>query len=132
MSELNVIKAYYDRVVERDFPGAGEIAAGEPRIKAVSVRGCHGNTQNVLFCTLTLEDGRVRGLKYECQYCDPMMYVVAELVGELLDGRPIDEITAIDDSEITEALGGPSRKVLREARTAIRLIAEGLGEDAKH
>jgi len=127
MSERSVIRAYYDRVVAAEFPGAGAIGEDEPRIKAVAVRGCHGNTQNLLFFTFTVEDGNLRGLRYECQYCDPTMYVTAELLHELLDGQPVARIRKIDDDELTEALGGASRKVLREARTALGLLAEAVG-----
>lgn len=128
MSELNVIKAYYERVVAEDFPCLGGIGEGEPRIKAVTVRGCHGSTQNLLFYSLHVEDGRIRDLKYECQYCDPTMYVVAELVGELLRDRAVEALDAITDEEMAEALGGESRKVLRRARTAVRLIDAALNE----
>jgi len=127
MSERSVIRAYYDRVVAAEFPGAGMIGEDEPRIKAVAIRGCHGNTKNLLFFTFTVEDGRLRGMRYECQYCDPTMYVTAELLRELLDGQPVARIGEIDDEGLTEALGGTSRKVLREARTALGLLAEAVG-----
>ena len=131
MSELNVIRDYYERLVAEDFPGAGEIAEDEPRVKAVTVRGCHGNTQNLLFYSFDVRDGRLQDLKYECQYCDPKMYVVAELVHGMLDGRDVERIGDIDDADLIEALGGPSRKVLREARTAIGLIAEAIYREFK-
>jgi hypothetical protein len=128
MSELNVIKDNYERIVMEDFPHLGGIGEDELRIKAGEVRGCQGSTQNLLFYSLQVEDGRIRGPKYECQYCGATMYVVAELVGKLLEDRPVDELDAITDDEMAEALGGPSRKVIREARTAIRLIDEALNE----
>lgn len=132
MSELGVIKAYYEGVVTEDFPHAGEIGDDEPKIKAVTVRGCHGNTQNVLFFSLSVEEGALRDLKYECQYCDPTMYVVAELVAELLEGRQMDSMDGLDDSEMAKALGGGSRKVMREARTAIQLIHQALDEKTRN
>lgn len=129
MSERDVIRAYYERVVAADFPGAGEIGDDEPRVKAVAVRGCHGNTQNLLFFAYTAEDGRLRDLRYQCQYCDPTMYVTAELLHGLLDGQPVARIGEIGDDEIEEALGGPSRKVLREARIALGLLADAAGAE---
>jgi len=59
------------------------------------------------------------------------MYVVAELVHGMLDGRDVERIGDIDDADLIEALGGPSRKVLREARTAIGLIAEAIYREFK-
>jgi len=132
MSELGVIKAYYERVVAADFPRACEIGDDEPKIKAVTVRGCHGNTQNVLFFSLSVEECALRDLKYECQYCDPTMYVVAELVAELLEDRPVDAIDGIDEAEMAEALGGRARKVFREARAAIQLIHQALDEKTRN
>lgn len=132
MSEPGVIRAHYERLVAEGFPHAGKIGEGEVKIKAVAVRGCHGNTQNVLFFSLSVEEGALRDLKYECQYCDPTMYVVAELVAELLEGRPADVLDEFDDVEMTEALGGRSRKVFREATTAVRLIHEALDESTRN
>jgi len=124
MSEREVIRAYYDRVIAADFPGAGTIGDDEPRIKAVEVRGCHGNTQNLLFFSATVGDEGRLALKYECQYCNPTMYVTAELLYELLHGQPLARIGEIGDDELVAALGGTSRKVLREAHVALRLLGE--------
>ncbi len=127
MSERSVIRAYYEGVVAAGFPGASTIDEDEPRVKAVAVRGCHGSTQDLLFFAFTVEDGRLHGLKYDCRYCSPTMYVTAELLHELLDGQPVARIGEIGDDELTEALGGASRKVLREARIALGLLAEAVG-----
>jgi hypothetical protein len=126
VSELQVIKNYYGRVVSADFAHLKEIGDDELRVKAVAVRGCHGNTQNLLFFSFTVEDGHVRGLKYECRYCDVTMYVTAELVSELVDQQPVERLGAIGTADIVEALGGESKKVIRQARTALRLLGESV------
>ena len=126
MSEAAVIMAGYERILAADFPHAGEIGDDETRVKAVTLRGCHGNTKNVLFLSFTVEDGCLRGLKYECQYCDVTMYITAELVCELVDGELVDGLGEIGDEEIAAALGGASKKIARQTRTALRLLAEAL------
>ena len=128
MSELQVIKAYYEQVVAEDFPHLEGIGEEERRVKAGDVKGCHGDAQNLLFYSFEIEGGCIEDVKYECQYCGPTMYVVGEVVAGLLDGRPVDRIAQIDDDEIVEAVGGKSRNVLRAARTAIRLIGEAIDE----
>lgn len=128
MSELEVIKSYYEQVVAEDFPHLEEIGEDERRIKAGDVRGCHGSAQNLLFYSFEIERGCIEGVKYECQYCGPTMYVVGEVVAGLLDGRPVGRVADIGEAEIIEAVGGESRNVLRAARTAIRLIAEAINE----
>jgi len=124
MSEAELIRARYERIVAADFPHSGEIGDDEPRVKAVERSGCHGHSQNLLFYSFEVEDGVVRGLKYECQYCDVPMYIVAEVVAGLIADRPVECLAEIDDEEIIQALGGRSRKLLRLTRTALRLIAE--------
>lgn len=126
MSEAEVIRGYYEAVVTADFPHSGEIGDDEVRVKAVGREGCHGNSQNLLFLSFAIEDGRLCNVRYECGYCDPTMYVTGELVCELTDGRPVERIAQIDDNDLTRALGGESRRVLRLARTALRLLAEAI------
>jgi len=126
MSEIDVIRAYYQRVTAADFPHAGDIADGELRVKGVALRGCHGNSKNVLFLSCTVTDGIIAEPKYECQYCDVTMYVTAELVCEWVSGRSVDALTPVDEDALQQQLGGKSRKILRQARTALELLAEGL------
>lgn len=128
MNELQVIKHYYGRIVSADFPHSGEIGDEELRVKAVAVRGCHGNTQNLLFFSFTVEDGCLRDLKYECRYCDVTMYVTAELVSELIDQQPIERLGAIGEADLEEALGGKSRKIIRQARTTLALLGESVDQ----
>lgn len=126
MSEAEVIRARYERIVAANFPHSGEIGDDEPRVKAVERSGCHGHSQNLLFYSFTVEDGLLRGLKYECQYCDVPMYIVGEVVAELIADQPVARLAEISDEEIVAALGGESRKLVRLARTALRLVGEAV------
>jgi len=125
MKEAEVIKAVYERIVQADFPYSAPISGGSPRIKAVDDSGCHGDGKNLLFLSFDIVNGRVANVHYECEYCDVTMYVTAELVCGLMDGRTLDEIGEIAQSEIVTALGGQSRKILRQARTALELVSDG-------
>ena len=126
MSEIEVIRTYYQRIVSEDFPYAREIGEDELRVKAVALRGCHGNSKNVLFLSCTTPGGTIADVKYECQYCDVTMYVTAELVCEWISGRTVDALADVDEEAMARQLGGKCRKVLRQARTALRLLVEGL------
>jgi NifU-like protein involved in Fe-S cluster formation len=126
MSASQVVRGYYERIVAADFPHAGEIEESEARIKAVRREGCHGHSQNLLFFAPTIRDGRLQDLKYECQYCEPTMYVAAELVSELIEGQPVARLGEIGDRELIEALGGQHQHVLRLARTALALLDEAI------
>ena len=125
MSEIELIRRCYERIVAADFPYAAQDDEREA-VKGVRVRGCHGNTQNVLFFTLTLEDGQLRDVRYDCQYCEPAMYITAEVLCELLEARPLGLLAELDDAAVIGALGGESRKILRQARTAVELLGEAL------
>ena len=128
MSEAGVIRDYYERIVASDFPHLAEIGDNEMRVKAVRREDCHGNSQNLLFFSFKLEGGRLRDLKYECRYCDPTMYVTAELVSEVIGERYGARPRSIDDEDIERALGGKSRRVLRLARGALSLLDDAIAE----
>lgn len=123
MREAEVLKAFYERIVRADFPYSAQIADGAPRIKAVDDSGCHGDGKNLLFLSFDIVDGRVANVHYECEYCDVTMYVTAELVCGLIEGRRLNEIGEIAQSQIVTALGGHSRKVLRQVRTALEMAS---------
>ncbi|MBN2448923.1 MAG: hypothetical protein JXR77_00955 [Lentisphaeria bacterium] len=126
MNELDLIRGFYETLVAADFPHAGEVADDGARLQAVSVRGCHGNSKNLLFFSVTLNEGRVRAIRYDCQYCDVTLYVVAELVCRLLEEQPVTRLAELGDIEISALLGGESRKVLRQARVTLGLLRDAL------
>ena len=126
MGELDTIRAYYEKVVAGDFPHALPPDDGRARLKAVTIRGCHGNSTNLLFFSARAEDGVLRDLRYDCQYCDVVMYVTAELLCQLAAGRPVAALAGIGEEEIATALGGPSKKVARQAVISLGLLREGL------
>lgn len=124
MKEAELIKAAYERIVHADFPYSAPISDGARRIKAVDDSGCHGDGKNLLFLSFDIVDGRPANVHYECEYCDVTMYVTAELVCGLMDGRTLYEIGEIAQSEVVTALGGHSRKILRQVRTALELVSD--------
>lgn len=124
MREVELIKAFYERIVQADFPYSAPISDGSRRIKAVDDSGCHGDGKNLLFLSFDLVDGRVANIHYECEYCDVTMYVTAELVCALIEGQTIEMIKDIPQAEIVAALGGHSRKILRQVRTALELVSD--------
>lgn len=126
MSELDVIRAYYEKVVTADFPHALKPEDGEARLKAVTVRGCHGNSTNLLFFSVETDEGVIRRIAYDCQYCDITMYVTAELICELAVDQPVHSLKAVTETDIVTALGGTSKKVLRQANTSIGMLCDGL------
>jgi hypothetical protein len=128
MTETDILRNYYERIVRSDFPhAAGAAADGRKRFNAVNIRGCHGNSKNQLFFSLDIRDGRIRHITYECQYCDVTMYVTAEIICELSEGLFPEDIARIDDADVARALGGRVRKVERQARVSLGLLHEGLG-----
>jgi len=126
MTERDIIRAYYRRVASAGFPHAAEHDDGKDRLKAVSIRGCHGNSTNLLFFCVEVDNGIISRIGYDCQYCDVIMYVTAELICELSVGRAVADLGAIDDSDLAAALGGTSKKVLRQTRTSFGLLRDGL------
>ena len=128
MTERDLIRAHYGKIAAADFPHAVAPDDEEARLKAVSVRGCHGNSTNLLFFSVEVEDGIIRRIRYDCQYCDVIMYVTAELICRLAGGRPVSALSQIREDDICRDLGGPSKKVVRQATTSLTLVQEGLQE----
>ncbi len=126
MREVDLIRHFYESAVRSGFPYAADIPDTTARIKVVDDSGCHGDGKNLLFLTLSVVEGRLSRPRYECEYCDIMMYVTAELVCQLIDQRPVAELGMIRDAEITAALGGPSRKIIRQVNMALRMLIEAL------
>jgi len=129
MSEHEILMAFYEKIVAENFPYAGEIPDEQNRLKATSVRGCHGDSTNILYFSVSVENGLVRAIRYDCRYCDVIMYITAELICRLLDQQPIRRLAEISDAQITALLGGQSPKVLRQARISLGLLKEGLLHD---
>jgi len=126
MSEHEILMAFYEKLVAENFPYSGEIPDEENRLNATSVRGCHGDSSNILYFSVNVEDGLVRTIRYDCRYCDVIMYITAELICRLLDGQPIRRLAEISDAQVTAMLGGESPKVQRQARISLGLLKEGL------
>lgn len=126
MNDIDIVRTYYEQVVAAGFPHSGEIADDRKRLKAVSIRGCHGNSKNQLFFFVTVNAGCLSAITYECQYCDVTMYVTAELICGLVTGLPVAALAQIGDAEVAQALGGDVRKIKRQARITLGLLREGL------
>lgn len=124
MKEAELIKALYERIMQADFPYSAPISDGSRRIQAVDDSGCHGDGKNLLFLSFDIVDRRVANVHYECEYCDVTMYVTAEIVCALIEGQHIEMIREIPQGEVVTALGGHSRKILRQVRTALELVSE--------
>ncbi len=126
MTERDLIRACYAKLAAAGFPYAVEPGDEGARLKAVSVRGCHGNSTNLLFFSVEVEDGTIRRIRYDCQYCDVILYVTAELICKLASGRPVAALSQISDDDLCREMGGLSKKVVRQATTSLELLREGL------
>lgn len=126
MSEIDILRNYYERIVADDFPHAGAGAEKSRRLTAVYIRGCHGNSRNQLFFSVELQGGCVRHITYECRYCDVTLYVTAEIICKLVEGIAVEDVAHISDVHVARVLGGRVRKIERQARVSLELLHEGL------
>ena len=126
MEEIEVVKKYYEKIVKENFKNSGELKNPDIFIKAVNAKGCHGNNTNLLYFYLRIEKKVVKDIKYECEYCDLMMYVVGESMCNLLKYFDIDRILDISEKDFFAELGGYSYKALFRWKTALDILCKNI------
>jgi len=89
--------------------------------------GCRGSGDH-LFLYLKIEDGKIADMKYKCAYCDPAMFVTAEILCDMVKGLKIDEISKIDGKDFSERLGGYSQDALDHYTPALEILSKAIEE----
>ena len=132
MNEIELIRKYYNKRVEEDFKNSGGLEDPDITVKAVDTKGCHGNNTDLLYFHLGIEGERIKDVRYECEYCDLIMYVVAEITCDLVRNRTLDEIANMTERDFSNALGGHSPKALARWKTAFdALVKEVSGQGGR-
>jgi NifU-like protein involved in Fe-S cluster formation len=120
MDEL-IIKRF-QQISSEDYRNEGKI---EDANALADGKGCRGSKDH-LFLYLKIENGKIVDIKYKCAYCDPAMFVTAEILCDLVKGLKIDEISKIDGKDFTNLLGGESKEGSDHFEMAMKILKEGI------
>jgi len=115
-----LINRYFQEVVTKEFPNQGSIPDANAYAEG---KGCKGDaSRDQLFLHLKIEGNRVAKIKYECSYCDPAMFVTAEIICDLVKGLTLDEISNIPLDKFSNALGGHSQQAIAHFSEAMEKV----------
>lgn len=121
MDEL-IIKRF-QQINSEDFRNQGKI---ENANALADGKGCRGSGDH-LFLYLKIEDGKIVDIKYKCAYCDPTMFVTAEILCDMVRGLKIDEILRIDGKEdFINLLGGDSQEAIDHYTPALEILRKAI------
>ncbi len=120
MDEL-IIKRY-QQIGSEDFRNEGKI---EDANAIANGEGCRGSRDH-LFLYLKIEDGKIVDIKYKCAYCDPAMFVTAEILCDMVKGLRIDEISKIDGKDFANLLGGYSKEAIAHYTPALEILRKAI------
>lgn len=120
MDELIIKK--YQQISKEDWPNEGKI---EDANVVADGEGCRGSRDH-LFLYLKIEDSKIVDIKYKCAYCDPAMFVSAEILCDIVRGLRIDEISKIDGKDFTNLLGGDSKEAIDHYTPALDILKKAI------
>lgn len=127
MAEEPVVVAYFKKLFRNPaHSGMGRIEGADVEIKG-ELCPRRGNKDQVFFYG-RLEEGKITAIKYLCALCDPHMFVAADILCKLVVGKTRDEISALDQGEFEELLGGESMEGTEHFRRARELLVLGIIE----
>lgn len=90
----------------------------------IEERICEKEGRDQLSLYIKMESERVLEIKFMCTYCDPYMFVAADILARLFKGKTLKEIEEIEREEFYKALGGRSEEALKHFNKARELFLQ--------
>ncbi len=120
MDEL--IMERFKQINREGFKNQGKIEQADV---VADGEGCRGSGDH-LFLYLKIEEGRIVNIKYKCAYCDPAMFVTAEILCDRVRGLSINEIPKIDKKDFSNFLGEYSQEVIEHSTPALEILRKAI------
>jgi NifU-like protein involved in Fe-S cluster formation len=124
MKEVDIIRNFYSQIAAEGFKHEDSVDSPDISLKAVLTKGCHGNSNDLLFLDLKLNEKTIAEIGYNCEYCDMLMYVVGEALCKRLKGASLDEIETLKDKDLFGLIGGESKKALKRWNNALEILRD--------
>jgi NifU-like protein involved in Fe-S cluster formation len=90
------------------------------------VMACPGQSGDVIYVFLHVEDGVIADAKWMCHLCDPWMQVAGDIACTLVKGRQKDTVLDLTAQDFFNVLGGESRLIGEHCGAALLTIAKAV------
>lgn len=90
------------------------------------VMACPGQSGDVIYVFLHIEDGAIADAKWMCHLCDPWMQVAGDIACTLVKGRQKDTVLDLTAQDFFNVLGGESRIIGEHCGAALLTIAKAV------
>ncbi len=90
------------------------------------VMACPGQSGDVIYVFLHVEDGVIADAKWMCHLCDPWMQVAGDIACTLVKGRQKDTVLDLTARDFFNILGGKSRIIGEHCGAALLTVAKAV------
>ena len=121
-----VIK-YYRKLLRTGFEHAGSFDNPSIFLETVGDGRICGRAGDYMHMFINITNGRIDGIKYLCT-CDPTANVAVEILCALAKGKRLEEVQAITEDSLLQALGTESEDFRKKAKGLLELVNKGLAQ----
>jgi NifU-like protein involved in Fe-S cluster formation len=90
------------------------------------VMACPGQSGDVIYVFLHVEDGVIADAKWMCHLCDPWMQVAGDVACTLVKGQHKDAALDLNAQDFYNILGGESRLIAEHCGAALLTVAKAV------
>jgi NifU-like protein involved in Fe-S cluster formation len=118
---------YYRKLLKTGFEQAGSLENPSVFLESHGAGGVCGHAADYMHIFINVSNGRIDAMKYLCT-CDPPANVAVEILCTLAKGKRIDEVQAITEDMLLQAVGSEGEDLRKRARSLLELLNKGLVE----
>jgi NifU-like protein involved in Fe-S cluster formation len=122
--------SYYRKLLKTGFENAGKIEKPSIFLETVGQGSVCGHAGDYMHIFININGNRIDDIKYMCA-CDPTVNVAAELLCILVKGKRLDEVQAITEDSLSQALGTRAEDFRNKARSLLEFMSNGLAQYQK-
>ena len=115
-----VVQRYFNKMFSN--PKESNMGRLEGADIVIEERVCEKEGRDQLSLYVKMESERVEKIKFMCTYCDPHMFVAADILARLSKGKDLKEIRTTKEEEFYKALEGKSEEALKHFNKAKELF----------
>jgi len=118
---------YYRKLLKSGFEQAGSIENPSIFLETHGAGGVCGHAADYMHIFINVSNGRIDAMKYLCT-CDPPANVAVEILCSLAKGKSLDEVQAITEDTLLQAVGSEGEDLRKRARSLLELLNKGVTE----
>jgi NifU-like protein involved in Fe-S cluster formation len=118
---------YYRKLLKTGFEQAGSLESPSIFLESHGAGGVCGHAADYVHIFINVSNGRIDAMKYLCT-CDPPANVAVEVLCTLAKGKRIDEVQAITEDVLLQAVGSEGEDLRKRARSLLELLNKGVTE----